>query len=309
MRFPSMTAIRALEAIARLGSVSAAARELSLTRSAISHQVSSLEQSLGFALTERIGRGIGLTYQGVRYAREVHRALSTLQEAALGLDEQQVSGRLCVSCNPGFATYWLCHHIGAFHRQYPQVQLQVISPRAPDDTSNTSADLFIAYGIGDWPDQWVEQIVALRFFPVCSPRLINAQGGLKSPQELGALPLLHMNDHTDWRVWLATAGASNIDASTGIVFSDAHCAQSACIAAQGVAIGDNLLSGDALARGLLVRPFETSIDSHRGYYLVADPLKAERPAVQAFSNWVKHQLQVSIPGLKKRNDALLDHAR
>ncbi|GAC1031570.1 LysR substrate-binding domain-containing protein [Pseudomonas sp. No.21] len=309
MRYPSMTAIRALDAIARLGSVSAAARELSLTRSAISHQVSSLEQSLGFALTERIGRGIGLTYQGERYAREVHKVLSTLQEAALGLDEQQVSGRLCVSCNPGFATYWLCHHIGAFLRQFPQVQLQVISPRAPDDTSNGNADLFIAYGIGDWPDQWVEQIVPLRFFPVCSPRLINAHGGLKSPQELGGFPLLHMTDHSDWRVWLATAGASNIDAATGIVFSDAHCAQSACIAAQGMAIGDNLLSGDALARGLLVRPFEISIDSHRGYYLVADPLRAERPAVRAFSNWVKHQLQASLPGLNKRNAPLMEHPR
>lgn len=299
MRFPSMTALRALDAVARLGSVSAAARELSLTRSAISHQISSLEEALGFALTERIGRGIGLTYRGERYAREVQRALSSLREAALGLDQQEVSGRLCVSCNPGFATYWLCHHIGSFQRQYPQVQLRVVSPRAPDDTRNPEADLFIAYGMGDWPDQWVEQVVALRFFPVCSPRLINAHGGLKHPAELADFPLLHMNDHSDWRVWLATAGASQVDASTGIVFSDAHCAQSACIAAQGVAIGDNLLSGDALARGLLVRPFETSIDSPRGYYLVADPLKAERPAVRAFGNWVRHQLQANTGDLRR----------
>ncbi|MDH4557998.1 LysR family transcriptional regulator [Pseudomonas sp. BN417] len=293
MRFPSMTALRALDAVARLGSVSAAAQELNLTRSAISHQISSLEESLGFTLTERIGRGIGLTYQGERYAREVHRILSNLEEASRRLDDQQVSGRLCVSCNPGFATYWLCHHIGGFLRQYPQVQLQLISPRAPDDVSNANVDLYISYGIGDWPDLAVEQIVALRFFPVCSPRLINALGGLKSAQELSGFPLLHMTDYSDWRVWLTAAGASNIDAATGIVFSDAHCAQSACIAAQGVSIGDNLISGDAMARGLLVRPFEISIDSHRGYYLVADPQKAERPAVQAFSNWVKTQLQAS----------------
>ncbi|MNG40314.1 DNA-binding transcriptional activator GcvA [compost metagenome] len=42
-----------------------------------------------------------------------------------------------------------------------------------------------------------------------------------------------------------------------------------------------------------MRPFEIVIDSHRGYYLVADPQKAERPAVQAFANWVKTQLQAS----------------
>ncbi|MRK23923.1 LysR substrate-binding domain-containing protein [Pseudomonas sp. JG-B] len=293
MRFPSMTALRALDAVARLGSVSAAAHELNLTRSAISHQISSLEESLGFLLTERIGRGIGLTYRGERYAREVHRILSNLEEASRRLDDQEISGRLCVSCNPGFATYWLCHHIGGFLREYPQIQLQLISPRTPDHVGNTNVDLFIAYGIGDWPDMSVEQIVALRFFPVCSPRLINALGGLKSPQELAGFPLLHMSDYSDWRVWLAAAGASSVDAGTGIVFSDAHCAQSACIAAQGVGMGDNLISGDAMARGLLVRPFEIAIDSHRGYYLVADPQKAERPAVQAFSNWVKTQLQAS----------------
>lgn len=293
MRFPSMTALRALDAVARLSSVSAAARELNLTRSAISHQISKLEECVGFALTERMGRGIGLTYQGERYARDVHRLLLDLQEAGQLLDDQNIAGRLCVSSAPGFATYWLCHHIGAFLRQYPQVQLQLITPSTSDNTDNPNADLFIAYGIGDWPELVVEPIVALRFFPVCSPRLINALSGLKTPQELSGFPLLHMTDYSDWRVWLTAAGASNVNASTGILFSDAHCAQAACIAGQGIAIGDTLISGNALSQGLLVRPFDITIDLHRGYYLVADPQKAERPVVKAFSNWVKTQLQSS----------------
>ena len=293
MRFPSMTALRALDAVARLGSVSVAARELNLTRSAISHQISKLEECVGFALTERIGRGIGLTYQGERYAREVHGILLNLLDAGQPVNDQEVSGRLCVSCAPGFATYWLCHHIGAFLRQYPQVQLQLISPKSPDDTHNSNVDLFIAYGIGDWPEMEVEEIVALRFFPVCSPRLINALGGLKSPQELSDYPLLHMTDYSDWRIWLTAAGATGVNAMSGILFSDAHCAQSACIAGQGIAIGDNLISGDALSKGLLVRPFDITIDLHRGYYLATDPQKAERRVVRAFSNWVKTQLQSS----------------
>lgn len=293
MRFPSMTALRALDAVARTGSVSVAARELNLTRSAISHQISKLEECVGFALTERIGRGIGLTYQGERYAREVHGILLNLLDAGQLIDDQEISGRLCVSCAPGFATYWLCHHIGAFLRQYPQVQLQLISPRTPDDTNNPNVDLFIAYGIGDWPEMNVEEIVALRFFPVCSPRLINALGGLKNPQELSTYPLLHMTDYSDWRIWLTAAGASGVNALSGILFSDAHCAQSACIAGQGIAIGDNLISGDALSKGLLVRPFDIGIDLHRGYYLATDPQKADRSVVQAFSNWVKTQLQSS----------------
>ena len=149
MRYPSITALRALDAVARLGSVTAAAQQLSLTRSAISHQIISLEQSLGFALTERVGRGIGLTYQGQCYAREVRRILADIQDAGRRFDGLSVSGKLRISCNPGFASFWLCNHINGFLRQYPQVQLQVVSPRSQDDTSDAEADLFIAYGIGD----------------------------------------------------------------------------------------------------------------------------------------------------------------
>ena len=121
MRFPSMTALRVLDAVARLGSLSAAASELSLTRSAVSHQLRSLEECLGTALIEKSGRGIVLTYRGEYFARETQRALGILNEARRFTDAQEIAGRLCVSCTPGFATYWLCHQIGKFQRAHPQV--------------------------------------------------------------------------------------------------------------------------------------------------------------------------------------------
>lgn len=295
MRFPSMTALRAFDAVSRLGSISAAAMELNLTRSAVSHRVHTLEENLGYALTEPSGRGIQLTFEGERYAREVHKVLTSVHEAGRRSDDDQFTGRLCVSCNPGFATYWLCLHIGSFLKQFPNVRLQIMSPRTTEDTSDTSADVFIAYGVGDWPNQVVRQVVGLHYFPVCSPRLANAGPGLKTPQDLAAYPLLHMNDYSDWRTWLGAVGAGDIDVTTGILFTDAHCAISACIASQGVSIGDNLLAGDALNRGLLVRPFEMSVHSNRGYYLVADPLKAERPVVKAFSDWLTRTVHATTP--------------
>lgn len=297
MRFPSMTALRAFDAVSRLGSVTAAAVELNLTRSAISHRINTLEEGLGYALTERTGRGIKLTYEGERYAREVHKILASTQEAGRRSDDDQFTGPLCVSCNPGFATYWLCLHIGSFLKQFPKVRLKIISPRSVEDTSDTSADVFIAYGVGDWPNQVTRQVVGLHYFPVCSPRLINGSPGLKTPQDLAAYPLLHMNDYSDWRTWLGAVGATGIDVTAGVLFTDAHCAISACIAGQGVSIGDNLLAGDALTRGLLVRPFELSIHSNRGYYLVADPLKAERPVVKAFSEWLTRQVYATTPNM------------
>ncbi|WP_205299883.1 LysR substrate-binding domain-containing protein [Pantoea sp. Tr-811] len=286
MLFPSMTALRALDAVARLGSISGAADELSLTRSAVSHRISTLEEQLGFALTERIGRGIRLTFRGEQFAREVQHILQRVQLAAAGQHEQQIAGRLCVSCNTGFASAWLCQHINEFMTLYPQVQFHLISPRTPADTTSNEADVFISYGTGDWPNMQVMPLMDLHYFPVLSPQLLYANGGLRHIDDLLKYTLLHMNDYTDWRVWLGAAGRNQVNSSSGVLFSDAPCALAACLAGQGVAMGDNLLSSDALRRGLLVSPFEISTRSNRAYFLVCHPAKAEHPIVKAFSDWL-----------------------
>lgn len=288
--YPSISALRAFEAISRLGSVSSAARELNLTRSAVSHQVNVLEQMLGFVLTEKVGRGIGLTQQGERYATEARRVLKILHEAARWNDGPEVIGRLSVSCVPGLANYWLCRHLGDFILQYPKITLQISAPTAPDDTRNDNIDLFIAYGNGSWPEQYVRQLMTIRLFPVCSPMFSHKVGGLSSPVRLLQMPLLHLVNYTDWRVWLAASGVSDIHLEGGITFSDANFVQSAALAGQGVAIGDNMVSGDALAKGLLIRPFDISIESPRAYYLVASPEKVERPEVQAFIAWLESRV-------------------
>ena len=286
-RLPSIISLRALEAVSRLGSISSAAQELNLTRSAVSHQIQMLEEVVGFALTQKSGRGILLTQKGERYAVESKRALSILTEAARENNGHEVTGKLTVSCAPGLANYWLCHHLAEFTSIYPKLTLHISSPVVPDDTSNDEIDLYIAYGNGNWPDKYVRQLITIRLFPVCSPSFLKKHGGVGHPSNLVNLPLLHLVNQTDWRVWLAANGVSNTQLEGGIIFSDANFAQSAAISGQGIAIGDNMVSGDALDKGLLIRPFEKSIESPRAYYLVSSPEKVERPEVSAFIAWLE----------------------
>ena len=287
VHYPSITALRSLDAVARLGSVAEAAQALSLTRGAVSRSITLLEERLDFELTERSGRGIKLTPRGEQYALDIREILAELLLAGKNRNDDVVAGRLCVSCTPGFSNFWLCRYIGEFARQNPKVQLQILSPRAMDDTSASDADLFIAYGTGDWPGQVSELLIALRDFPVCSPRLFNSMGRLKEAADLASFPLLHMKDSVDWRRWLTVAGAGEVQADAGVIFADATSAISACIAAQGVAMGDILLCGDALDQGTLVRPFEIEIPAKRSYYIVAEPDRLERPVVRAFIHWLR----------------------
>lgn len=289
-RYPSITALRAFETVARLRSVTSAAKEMNLTRSAISRQITALEEILGFALTYRSGRNIELTIQGMRYASEIRKSLQIIQAAARWETGPDITGRLVISCIPGLATYWLCHHIGEFQRLYPKLELDLRSPRTPDDTNNEEVDLFISYGDGEWSDMDVRRLMSMQLFPVCSPRFLNRAEGLKTPLDLPNFRLLHLANQTNWRVWLGAVGARNAQLQSGITFSDAHFVQSAAIAGQGIALGDNMISGDALARGLLVMPFDISIDAPKAYYLVTSPEKTDRPDVQAFFRWIEDKI-------------------
>jgi LysR family glycine cleavage system transcriptional activator len=290
LRIPSTQALRALDSFARHGSVWKAADELGLTRSAVSHQLRLLERELGFDLLRRMGRGIALTARGRRYANDVRKALAVIGDAATRHDDQGIAGPFVISCTPGFASLWLCTHIGEFQARYPDIALTILTPRQLAEVTNPEADAFIAFGDGNWPNRIVEPLSEVSFTPLCSPVLLNKIGSFNEPADLLRVPLLHLVDVEDWSRWFALAGVEMADPETGIIFSDMNLVFSAAAAGQGVAMGDELTCGPALAAGQLVRPFDLSIKSMRAYYLVMEPQKAGHPAIGAFRDWLLARL-------------------
>ncbi|MBZ9669482.1 LysR family transcriptional regulator [Mesorhizobium sp. B2-1-8] len=290
MRIPSTQALRALDSFARHGSVWRAADELHLTRSAVSHQLRLLERDLGFDLLQRIGKGVALTPRGQRYAANVRKALTVLGDAGTHNSGAGVGGSFAVSCPPGFASMFLCTHIGEFQQMYPDVALSVLTPRRLDDVSNPEADAFIAFGVGNWPNRAVELLCEVSFTPLCSPTLLNKVGGFSKPADVLRANLLHLGDTEDWARWLALSKVENPDTEGGIFFSDMNLVFSAAVAGQGIAMGDELTGRRALSEGRLVKPFEASVPSPRSYFLVFEHAKAGHPVLNAFSGWLRAKL-------------------
>lgn len=284
-RLPSMQALRALEAFARTGTVWQAADELHLTRSAVSHQLRLLERDLGFALMNRSGPRAALTPQGADYAVDVRRALTALAGAGARRAGRDVGGSLTISVTPGFASSWLCPRIGGFQAGFPDVAVNLVTPRRLDDVSQPGVDLFVIFartapsGIG------AELLTEVAFTPLCSPTLMNRLSGLAEPGDLARATLLHLGDRSDWEEWFAL-GPTPMPASPGITFGDMNMVLAAAFAGQGVALGDTFTCGAALRSGALLRPFEAVIPSPRAYYLVVPPAHADSPAVAAFRAWL-----------------------
>jgi LysR family glycine cleavage system transcriptional activator len=284
-RIPPLHALQALDAFARLGTVWEAAEDLGITRSAVSHRLGLLESALGFELAARSGKGVALTSRGKRYAEDVRKSLALLAEAHEERAGKPVEGELCICSTPGFASMWLCNHIGSFHEQYPDLALQIVTGSELDEASNRDADLFIVFGEGNWPSHTVQHLYDVEFLPLCSPALQNMHGGLNQPADVRRHPLLHLRQTDEWRQWLDASGV-DLPARSGVIFSDLMLVQTAAISGQGIMMGDEITCAGALAAGQLVAPFSAKIKARGGYYLLRSRQRRPTPAMLAFTRWL-----------------------
>jgi LysR family glycine cleavage system transcriptional activator len=286
LRIPPIHALLALDSFARLGSVTLAAEELGVTRSAVSHRLALLEDVVGFSVLKRAGKGVALTARGARYAVDVGKALLGLVGAHHEGEAPPIEGVLRVSSTAGFASMWLCNHLGSFCAEHPNLRLDIVTRHELDATPHGDIDVSVVFGGGNWPGYEVRHLYDVEFLPVCSPALLNMKGGLNAPADVLRYPLLHLRHMDDWRYWLMLNGLQLPRGTPGIIFSDMMLVQTAAIAAQGVMMGDEVTCAGALAAGLLVSPFSTTIKSTDGYYLLSDRRKRPNPAVIAFTRWL-----------------------
>lgn len=285
-RIPSTQALRALECFARHGTVWAAANELNLTRSAISHQLRLLERDLGFLLFNRVGRRIELTPRGRAYAEDVRGALSAIAGSAARNAGRSLSGTLTISCTPGFAAFWLAPRIGSFRAVCPEVELHIVTPSRLDDVSNSDVDIFIAFGNGAMEGVEVELLQQVEFAPLIAPALANRLDGIETAADVLRADLLHLGDSSDWRQWLHAAGLPEGSAEKGPIFSDMNLVYAATIAGQGVSLGDVLIGNAALEAGQLIRVGDVRITSPDAYYLCTLPHKSNLAPALAFRRWI-----------------------
>lgn len=284
---PSIQALRALESFSRLGSVWQTADELNLTRSAISHQLRGLEADLPFPLLDRVGTRVELTPQGARYAQDVAAALHLLVGSAARNADAKVMGKLVISCEPSFASIWLCGEISRFAAEHDDLELHVVTPLKSGSISSQDIDIYITFGTGDISGMQSTHVADVVSSPMCSPAFLNAAGGDLQAGDLSRLPLLHLVDHRDWSEWFAKSELPPAKAKRGILFADMHLVYAAALAGQGMVLGDIGLAQGMLAKGQLIRPFSQTIRDNRAYYCAIPENLLEKPAVQAFTNWLR----------------------
>lgn len=288
-RLPPLSALRAFEAAARRLSFKRAADELNVTATAISHQIRLLEEWLGVRLFERETRKVDLTASGRLLFPAIRDGLDGFERAVQLVQRQRAANIATLSSTVAFVAKRLAPRAGSFRAAHPDWTLRLDASNAVVDL-DSDADVAIRYGGGHYPGLTVEPLFQDRFAPVCSPHL-----RLSSLKDLRHAPLIHFEWGAGvrqdpraavWGHWLERAGAGDIDVSAGLSFTDEIHAIQATVAGQGVGLLSLTLVAEELASGVLVQPFELSLESFR-YDLVYSPRAAERPATRLVREWVR----------------------
>ncbi|MDW3224829.1 MAG: LysR substrate-binding domain-containing protein [Paracoccaceae bacterium] len=284
---PSISALVAFEAVARLGSATLAAGELALTQSAVSRQLNSLEDQVGVALLARKGRGLVLTPQGEEYVREVRSILQRLGQATISVQTNTESGTLNLAILPAFGMHWLAPRLRDFARRHPEVTVNLSTRLAPFDFQVSPFNAAIHFGREDWPNVSYLPLLPETVVPVCAPGLITAP--LTDAHQILQYDLLHLDTRPlGWTRWMRTLG---IEAKLppGMIFDQFSTMAQAAIHGLGIALLPTFFAEPYLSSGQLVLASERTSESIGNYYLVWPSEREDPPALSSFRNWLTTQ--------------------
>jgi len=290
-RLPPLRALLAFEAAARHATFSRAAEELSVTPSAVSHQIQQLEDFLGVQLFRRhAGRAL-LTEAGQTYANEIKGAFRLIAAATTLVAPQSQSGHLVIASSPSFAAKWLQPRLPDFLRANPEVRVRLSTLSGSDDLSRDRCDIAIVYGTRPVGQSAAEPLLVERLRPLCSPGLA-ASLDLRAPADLARATLIHSVNALTWAEYLRRIGSFDVRPSNELWLDRSTIAIDAAVAGLGVVLESELLAEQELRDGRLVAPF----DAHplgqaygvetESYFLVRPPGSRNRTQVVKFESWL-----------------------
>ena len=296
-RLPSLNALRAFEAAARLLSFQKAAEELFVTPSALSYQIKQLEEQLQMPLFVRLSRAVALTEAGRRLYPGIHEGFERMQGAVRTLGRTGQDKVLVVSSGPAFAAKWLAPRVYKFVDQHPDVELRIAAGLKLTDFNVDEVDVALRFGGGNYPGLFVEPLFEEAVLPLASPEYVERFGGSLDDTNLKRVTLLHddstsfMQKRSNWKRWLDDRGIDDVDAEKGPRFNHADHGLDAAVDGAGIVLGRLTLAMRDIRLRRLVAPFEHYLKARAGFCFVAPTGSMKLPRVGIFHQWLREEVE------------------
>ena len=296
---PPLNALKAFEAAARSESFTRAAEELCVTPGAVSHQVKSLEETLGIKLFNRERQRLVITDAGREYLGVIRDAFDRIASGTERVLQRQNAGTLTVTTSPDFAAKWLVNRLGRFAEAHPGIDLRVSANLHQVDFAREEVDIGIRHGDGNWSGLDAVRLCTEQLFPVCSPKLMSGRNRIAKPSDLLKFPLLHLDDNKPWSRWFEAAGITDAELPRGLILNRRSMLIDAAIDGQGVALARPTLAAWDLINGRIVRPFDIGLRLSKTFWIVCPKTSSTMPKIKTFREWLLAEAADDARRLKK----------
>jgi LysR family glycine cleavage system transcriptional activator len=294
-RLPPFDALVAFEAAVRRRSMTAAACELGVTQSAVSHRIRRLEAFMGAALLFRRNAGLEPTAAGAALADDTRELLAQMGRLRAGC-VQVGADRLRVGVGAALAQAWMVRRLPKFAADNPDVSIELTIVDAEAASASSDLDVRLSWVPADELRATSTQrpLFRERVFPVCHPSLAPAGFAPGDLRLLSHAPLLHKgapgraaSPEWSWPAWLERLGLSPRPRET-LRFASIDLALAAALEGAGVVLARTLLVHDALADGRLVRvlPAAWDMPCYKAYLMRWPAARREDSRVRRFVAWL-----------------------
>jgi LysR family glycine cleavage system transcriptional activator len=289
MQSPPLRFLKTFQIAAKLRSFKAAAQDLCITASAVSHQIKALEDDLGLALFDRGPRSLTLTAAGTYYLEHVDAVFSRLDYATHQLRMRHAREVVRLQVPSFFASELLLPRLAAFSASYADTDIQIATDITPKHEHAADVDVSIIVGNGEWNEVQATRLFAQTYVPACTPELQH-RWRIARPADLARPPLIAHNARPLlWQRWAAMAGLTMLQPKQVIHFDTMSAVVNAAEQGIGVALVSAPLAESRFRAGSLVRLFDEELETGESYYLVTRAGEAERQGVTNLVRWMLQQ--------------------
>lgn len=298
-RLPPLRELQAFEAAARLLSFRKAAEELSVTPTAVSHQIRLLERYCGQALFQRQPRPLQLTTAGAQLLPVVRDAFLAIADELARLTPDSPIGHLRVTTTSAFAARWLLPRLESWRAEAPGSTLDLVGTDSVLNLRTGEVDVAIRYTRRPPTDGVAVELFRDSFLVVAAPSMLQGLGGTIEPQAILDLqrievgwPLTDAGAPT-WRHWETAARAAGHRVSGTVrpphlKFHEEHHGIEAIVAGQGLGLCSDVLVARELRDGRLLRVSDIILPGY-GFYFVYRAEHPRRRALEALLHWMQRQ--------------------
>lgn len=302
---PPFEALRAFDAVARLGGIRKAAQELHRDHAVISRHLRTLEEWTGTKLIERTPAGAMLTESGMAYHQRIAAAIDNIAEATIDLVKRNQENSLNTWCMPGFALHWLVNHLSSFESAYPNIEIELRATHDEPDLSRQEADVDIRhvplFGAEKKLASNVRsiEVIAPPIIPVASPEYLNDNPDIHKPKDLLNHQLLNEEDYDHWHQWFIQYELDGIEEINGPRLWDGHMTLAAARRGRGIALTNTLVAADDISQGKLVEIGKDNpafkVVKLWSYWFIARSDRWHSPPVARFREWLLSRVVSASP--------------